>query len=206
MYRTQRASIGIAASVCMLVCGSVIGGALFRLAAALTLMPPAELGAQPLEGPAAVDEDLLMSAHVQGAAAARKLALFVPGLRSSAGWPQACADGGTVSSTSTASRTMSYVFTDCSKDGYKFSGVAHVFFVGAGSSFTVDHQDLRVEGPAGLNMSIEGHTACVVANAALLPRCVTRYEGYHWSEDAFGKTAGAGLVAAANSVAALGSY
>lgn len=213
MNRTQRTSIAmtVLATAIILVCASGIGAALFGSAPAVTVMPPpTEPRAQRSEALSSAEQVLLMSAHVQGATAARKVALLVPGLMASDASSQVCADGGTVSSMQGSTGTTHYVFAGCSKEGYTYSGVASVSFVvtaGAAPSFTVDHHDLQVQGPAGLNATIAGHSACVAANAAVLPRCVTRYAGYHWGDDALGATAAAGSPAGAdNVVAVLSSY
>lgn len=201
MKHSQLACISVAtlAVVLLSACGGGGGGSAAPSSSgpAITFTPPtAEQSG--LEAPTAIvkteqhgaltdsQEVLLLSANIGGAAAARKLALLLPGLTSAAASPQACTDGGTVTFTSSAPGAMTYVLTDCVKGGYKFSGLATVSFVGAAgaaTSFTVAHTDVQVEGPGGLNTTIDGQTTCLITGAAQAPLCVTKYAGYLWGRD-----------------------
>ncbi len=203
MNHSRLACIHIAALAAVLLAacggggGGGGGGSSGSSGPAITFTPPTaqETG---LDAPTAIvkteqhgaltdsQEVLLLSANIGGAAASRKLALAVPGLTSPAVSPQACAGGGTVSFSTTAPGTLTYVFTDCVVGAYKFGGLATVTFVGAAgaaTSFTVTHTDVVVQGPNGLNTTIDGQTTCVVQTAGQAPLCVTKFNGHLFGRD-----------------------
>jgi hypothetical protein len=107
----------------------------------------------------ALVSDLLTAYGKSGAGvAARVLGQLAPGAHPNAA---NCSSG-----SRTGNPINGYTYTDCTYDGYTFTGAATATVDTSASTYTLNYTNLSAKGPNGLNTALSGNTTCTIVGTA----------------------------------------